>query len=1211
MKIFTWFFVHGIQLVVCSSASVMKAITACNGTELSVISDNGRKTIEKFIKSSSETDYFHSHRIPLNTDPSGGVCHRYHAANPNLIQSMAEASTSAFHRSMTTTPIIMYERPGHAYMNDELHEICAEFRATKNSVSPSAYSKQEKFQFLAKIINLGVFTDIEGVAASPVKAGDKQKLENREKVVLRGMFSASIMSSHFCRDALRLIASILDSRQVAWLLEYSIESIAFNPELLDQLEDYSMFSSYHVVTAFNVGNYDWFNNPRALSTFKASALIGLFAKLNYNLSPEQLEILNYARPIENLFKEREFLENPFVWQVTAGSPYYRDEHMNMEALARAIRNFEEEVMPEELKSAIFSLYVHSEAGIMRHIEELLKLIKADGTTINNDYTRFYNYDTTIYNYETTIYNYDSVINNESLEDVQCKLAEFHFRGLNFIFTHRQIILAALIKSDKDQKLTRKGQLLMELFVTPSFYPVRSAMKLVEEMKRELVKEGKVEIRDFIKLLNSPSTHSTFSKGIALILAFCELAFDPIKLPYRQIRNEYIRSTSEHIENFRMILSSQNFLDDTRWPKIFLIHQIIDFKACLPFHNSSDDEIIDQVLTGFLICSDLKNYSEFEINLLLNHFPESCQNLMEAIEDKNSIEAKFQLFKTKFLFHTKKYREFKQNIEGVDTVLHFLNSATAVECQLMALIQNCFKPEMSNLLMKDHGFLTELSEFSHLLKRSQVAELLRDQEGRRLLSESRQFLHNLSTFEDFKASDINSLKLQPQYATMVRTLPLIPLLNSFKNDEFIFNDPLALSWRLFGNLEHESDELLSNIWRIVPFQMLAENWQTELKRVDNICLYNVGIKFYLKNNREVNGKPLEALKQILHWAILQEIKFLESFLLINTRESLKWKDAFNAAIFASHPEHADRDFISNTWVNSISNHPEIKSKLRPNFFNDLYDIINSPLSQLRGGVFLASRNIMDKNLYMINFGEYFVGFDSWTREMMRKVNLPPKSIDLSKLPAESETYSLTKDKIIRDRDNQVRILKKRDDDDSKEDDADKEESSRIKYVFTNNSDNSSHTNIPQYREQVEQDVRTRQQLLLQMLSELDSAIGENSSAHSQLWSERIKLLGMFSADGFTLRPDFNLEDPFMNLPLHELILYRKLRKFSNVDETNLPEDMKPEYLATTIIIQSFKKVEEVPSMTDDDDDVDDDDDDDKKATKAKKAKKTKKVQNIIK
>jgi hypothetical protein len=71
------------------------------------------------------------------------------------------------------------------------------------------------------------------------------------------------------------------------------------------------------------------------------------------------------------------------------------------------------------------------------------------------------------------------------------------------------------------------------------------------------------------------------------------------------------------------------------------------------------------------------------------------------------------------------------------------------------------------------------------------------------------------------------------------------------------------------------------------------------------------------------------KQILHWAILQEIKFLESFLLINTRESLKWKDAFNAAIFASHPEHADRDFIINTWVNSISNHPDIKSSPNPN------------------------------------------------------------------------------------------------------------------------------------------------------------------------------------------------------------------------------------------------------------------------------------------
>jgi hypothetical protein len=1201
MKNFPWLFVLGIQLVVCSSASVsvMNAIAASSGTELSVITEKERKAFEKLMKSNSEFDYFHSHRIPLNTDPSDGVSHRYHAADVDLIESMAEASTSAFHQSITTSPIIMYERPGHVFLDDELHECCAEFRAMKNSIDPSAYSKQEKFQFLDKIINLGVFTDLEGVAASPVKAGTKKKLQIREQLLLRGIFSASIMSSHFCRDALRLIASILDSRQVAWLLEYSIESIAFNPELLDQLEDFSIFSSYHVVTAFAVGNYDWFKNPKALNTLKASALIGLLSKLNYNLSPEQLENLNSARPIENLFKEREFLENPFVWQVTAGSSYFRDEHMNMEALANAITNFEENDMPEELKSAIFGLYVHSEVGIMRHIEELLKLIKlrrADATSINNDDTTIYNNDAVINNDNTTttIATTATLESTESLEDVQCKMAEFHFKGLKFIFTHREIILSALMKCDKDRKLDGKGQILIGLFVTPSLYPVRSAMKLVEEMKREFFKEGEVEIRDFIKLLNSPLTHSAFSKGIALILAFCELAFDPINLPYRQIPNSKIRSTSEHIENFHMMLSSIDFLSATRWPRIFLIHQIIDFKACLPFHKSSDDEIINQVLKGFLIHSDLNGFCEFEINLLLNHFPENCQNLMKAIQDNKSIEAKFQVFKTKFLFHTKKYKDLKQKIKEIDTVLRSTIAVAAVECQLMALIQNCFKPEMSNLLMKDYEFLTELSEFSYLLKRSQVAELLKDQEGRRLLSESRHFLHNLPTFEDFKASDVKSLKLQAQYATMVRTLPLIPLLISFKHDEFIFNDPLALSWRLFGKLEHESDELLSNIWRIVPFQMLAEKWKAELKKVDNISLYNSGIQFYLKKSREVNGKPLEALKQILDWAILQEIKFLEAFFLMNTRESLKWSDALNAAIFANHPEHVDRDFILNTWVNSISNHPEIKSKLRPNFLYDLLEIIDGPLSQLRGGVFLASRNIMDKNLYMINFGEYFVGFYSWTREIMKKVNLIPKSIDLNRLPMESETYTITDDKIIRDCDNQVRVLKKDEDDDSKKDDAGKEESSSIKFVFNRNSDNLSHTNIPQYREQVEQDVSMRQKLLLQMLSELDLAIGQNSSAHSQLWSDRVKLLGMFSADGFTLRSDFNLEEPFMNLPLHEMILYRKLRKFSKVDETNLPEDMEPGCMATTIV-QFAENFEEVLSKKDDD----------------KKAKKSKKVKSIKK
>jgi hypothetical protein len=39
----------------------------------------------------------------------------------------------------------------------------------------------------------------------------------------------------------------------------------------------------------------------------------------------------------------------------------------------------------------------------------------------------------------------------------------------------------------------------------------------------------------------------------------------------------------------------------------------------------------------MIHSDLNGFCEFEINLLLNHFPENCQNLMKAIQDNKCIK----------------------------------------------------------------------------------------------------------------------------------------------------------------------------------------------------------------------------------------------------------------------------------------------------------------------------------------------------------------------------------------------------------------------------------------------------------------------------------------------------------------------------------------------------------------------------------------------
>ena len=348
MNFFRWLLLHGFQLVICSRTAF--AAAGEQDSNFDDMTSKEQKSFENFMDLNESFNYFHSHKIPLNTgsNDSSSYPYRYHGVEEHLIESLTKASSSAFHRSSKTSPIILYERPGHVFLDDELHCVCAEFRAMKSSVDPAAYSKQEKFEFLDKINDLGVFTNFE----SPIKGGNKKNQKIKEHLKFRGIFSSSIMSSHFCRDALRLIASVLNSSQITWLLENSIESIVCNSELLDQLEDFSIFSDYHVVKAFVDGHYDWFKNSKALRTLKPKALIALISELNYDLNFEQLALLNSARPIEELFETPEFYANPFVWQITAGTPHFRDEHMKIDDLTDLIESFEGDCSQRSLKGQL-------------------------------------------------------------------------------------------------------------------------------------------------------------------------------------------------------------------------------------------------------------------------------------------------------------------------------------------------------------------------------------------------------------------------------------------------------------------------------------------------------------------------------------------------------------------------------------------------------------------------------------------------------------------------------------------------------------------------------------------------------------------------------------------------------------------------------------------------------------------------------------------
>ena len=150
--------------------------------------------------------------------------------------------------------------------------------------------------------------------------------------------------------------------------------------------------------------------------------------------------------------------------------------------------------------------------------------------------------------------------------------------------------------------------------------------------------------------------------------------------------------------------------------------------------------------------------------------------------------------------------------------------------------------------------------AYLMNRSQVRELLNSESGKILLASNRKLVHNLPTYEDFNSSHLSTFGLQAQYATMVRTLPLIPLLVSFKSDDYISMIRFALSIRLISDYPQrwEPGSTYDERMEFVPFQAIAELYGHGSKikwSIANVAM----IQKYLKSSREVQAKGIESCR----------------------------------------------------------------------------------------------------------------------------------------------------------------------------------------------------------------------------------------------------------------------------------------------------------------------------------------------------------------
>lgn len=1111
--------------------------------------------------------------------PSEGCDDKLHCVDSaEQIEVLQQTSEVAFHDSLFSSPILRHERPGYLMFQDVLNSTCAEFRAKRSSIESSAFSREEKIAFVVVLSGLGVFRSIDIEAVKAVKLAAKQaksSVTSDELLItemnVRAMLSGSLVISHFCRDALRIVAGVLNSEQIEWLLKRAPSVVLFSPEFMDQLEDFSMFTGSNVVEAFTVGHYDWFKNEKALRTLPASALLDLFANLRYDLTEKQLEALNAARPVVELFNEPEFQNDAFAWQITAGTPYFC--YINIERLIEEIeKGTTSSSCSEDLHQALFAFYVHSEYSINFHINGLLIapfLVKPEGM------------------------DFVEVVPHE---EVIKSICGHHMNALEYLMLDRQKILKALITKFSDLETTDlPTKNLLGLLVKSSVFAFREAMTILEQVKSELmIAEGdndhsdtkdNVMIEDLIEGLRKCRNEqsSVYYRPTALILAYLELNSGVLlRIPYRHIPGTKAASTLNMVQTLRALFLDEKILF-TKWPRVFLVQQARDFmmskeKQQHEIEKKTDSETLAVIFDQMFTLCDMGGFDDALVKELESAFAEESVKLLEKYSEYQSIEALYVDFRSEAMsVYT---RLTQQDYTVQESILDLTVPLNTCENELLAIVQNDFKPEMARFMIEDAEFMGAFGEFAHVLKRSQVAGLLACEEGRALLASNRKLLYNLPTYEDFKVTDLKALKFQAQYACMLRTVPLLVTLISFKADEYTFNDPLGVAWRLFGCEDRIKEaSLLQNAWRIAPAQFFAEFWNSvecSPEQKELFCAAPV-ISGYLSSARDLQGKALETIRATLHWIILQELKFVEAFALLSSDLGMSADDsngkrtrAFNSALFAHSFEVRERVELAQFWILNLSMNPQVKSSLpSPRFLPDLLEILKGPISQVRGGCLLAAVGLMDKNLRSIRFNRLFAGFDEWKEAMVKAFKA--QSAKDSKESKESESAKGTTDASAA---TATDVSTTNTDTTATDATATTVIKDGVKYIFKTvesasegesegASEKELHTNIPQYREIIEKDVQNRQFLLRRMLNDIDVAL--KIEVKDTIWKNRLRLLGMISADGFTPSRSFNNAVPFTRLPVHELVLHRKLEHLTGlVGRENIPEGLKPEQLALVIL-----------------------------------------------
>ncbi len=167
--------------------------------------------------------------------------------------------------------------------DNKLFKTCVD--AVNNMKSEASFPDDDRYELLRSLRQIGLFSTPKKGAARIDEAPLRAALNN-----------------FYGRKVLGLIASLLRAKEIKWLMEFDLEYLITNHEVLDGLKDFSIFTT-EIVIKVNEFYYDLTANEMAMKTLSAASLSAFLQANKYLLRPAQLHLLKGAKNFSKMLAD--------------------------------------------------------------------------------------------------------------------------------------------------------------------------------------------------------------------------------------------------------------------------------------------------------------------------------------------------------------------------------------------------------------------------------------------------------------------------------------------------------------------------------------------------------------------------------------------------------------------------------------------------------------------------------------------------------------------------------------------------------------------------------------------------------------------------------------------------------------------------------------------------------------------------------------------